>query len=148
MLLGLRNEPEHRRKRPRQHPRLAAWKPVERGDPTIKANGRLTATMQKVKQRGAEGLRTGGRTNCVAQRHLFEREEQIGAGFDRTGKARDLSELPRSNEPSKRRLAQMLLPAQMGIPLVGPLPVDVGLIAESLGKMPQEFASRLGNQPV
>src|SRR5690348_11614422 len=83
MLPGLRNEAEHGGKRPGENASLPARQAVERCDPTRKADIRRLGAVKEIEQSARESLRARRRPDGVPQRHFFEREKQIGSGFDR-----------------------------------------------------------------
>ena len=132
----LRHKSKDGRKRPGQNPRLSAWQPIEGCDPAGKAYVERLRSVQKIEQRRREGLCARRASDRIAKRHLLERKKKVGAGFYGACQPCDLSKLPAGQKPSKTRFAQRLLPAQVSVPLIIPLPCKIGLVAEATREGP------------
>jgi hypothetical protein len=88
-----------------------------------------------------EGAGAGGRFDGVAQRHLLEREQKIGARLDRDRMRGDRAMLARRQHGAEGGAVEHGLPAGMRGPFVAALPIQIGWIVKALGKIVQELGA-------
>src|SRR6478736_559094 len=95
--------------------------------------------MKELVQAVRELARTRKGTHGIAQGHLLKREEQICPPLDAGGICRYLPELTILKQCPELARPQREGPSPVCVPLVFPLPRDVGLIVERTGKVMQEL---------
>ena len=95
--------------------------------------------MEKIVKPYGEAARAFRGFDGVAQGHLLEGEEQVGARLYADGVRGHLCEAAVFQHSLEPGAPQRLFPALVRLPLVAALPCDVGLIAKPFGKVTKEF---------
>ena len=139
MLARLGDESEDGGQRPGQDARLPARKLRQRLAPLVESLFERAAAVQQLVKRPGEPGGAGATLHGIAQRHLFEGEQEVGARFDADGSPRDFQRIAVQQLP-EHGLGQLLLPLQMGLPLVVALPRQIVGVAKACPEIAAKLA--------
>lgn len=108
--------------------------------PSVEFGFKSAVAVEIVVQADGEGAGSGGRFQSITDGHFFEREKQVGAGFNFESVGGDFGELFLLNESAKVGEAQKFIPLQVGVPFVITFPGEVGVVGESTGEEAEELS--------
>ena len=125
---------------PGQDTRSPARKLRQRFAPGVESPFERAAVVQQCIKRPSESCGTGAALHGIAQRHLFEGEQEVGARFYAHRPPRDFQRIS-VKQPQEHGLRQFLLPLKMGLPLVVAFPRQIVGVAEGLGEIAVELVA-------